>query len=291
MSAVRDRQSKAIFVTGLPRCGSSWVGQVLASSGQARYVYEPFNARWNRGLRGRTGYFKYLPAGARAPAHIEDAARRAFAGQQNVLQLARAAYRGYWSAATRRAGRVLVKDPTACLLSGWLARQFDPLCVVIHRHPCGFASSHDLLGWQPKIERLLHQPRLVRHHLQAYLPALEYARSDRWLAYGAFWGAAHRVLLDQAEAAGNWLLVSYEQLCLDSQREFAALGEFLDLPLDLSDHWFNAAPKHRRSDPGSTRRDSAVMASVWRERLSPMQIDAVLGAAAEFDLEALLSRY
>ncbi len=33
----------AVFVTGVPRCGSSWIGDVQSTARRVRYNYEPFN--------------------------------------------------------------------------------------------------------------------------------------------------------------------------------------------------------------------------------------------------------
>lgn len=278
-----------VFITGLPRCGSSWVGQVLASAGCARYVYEPFNAQWNRSLKGRLDYFQYLPLKCKPPQHVLRAARRAMAGRQTPHQLARAAYRGYWRAANGARTRILIKDPTACLLSGWLTHNFDLQCMLIYRHPCGFASSHARLGWALSTERLLQQPRLMRQHLGDYVDTLEAVRTDPWLTLGAFWGAAHRVMLNQARQAGNWLLMSYEDLCLDPQTQFAAIGQFVRMPLHVNETMFRSQNEEGREDPGSTRRDSARMASIWRSRLTPLQADSVLGAARAFNVDQLLN--
>jgi hypothetical protein len=277
-----------VFLTGLPRCGSSWAGQVLSQGGRTRYVYEPFNHQWNRRLRGELRYLHYLPAGAEAPPALLQAARAAFKGRQTWRQQARAAYRGYWRDANRPRARLLIKDPTACLLSAWLQPLFEPQCVIVYRHPCAFASSVEQLGWNFQALRLRRQPLLMAEHLAPYEALLGSVRSDPWLSRGALWGATHRVLLNQAAQQAQWRMVSYEQLCLNPRAEFARLGDWLGLRLELDEKLFSASGANSLSDPGSTRRDSRRMPAVWQQRLSPGQADAVLGAAQAFDVGELL---
>lgn len=276
-------KSAPVFITGMPRCGSSWVGAQLGRAPRIRYVYEPFNGQWSPALRGRLGHFLYLPREASAAPALEAAAERAFAGRQSWKQLARALYRGYAGAALRPAGRVLIKDPTAVLMADWLAERFGARIAVIVRHPCGFASSIAQLGWTFRLERLLEQERLMADHLREFEDTLRYAATDPWLARGAFWAAIHTVLADQLARHEHWRLCRFERLCEDPPGEFKALAQSLDVD------WAPGPARARvsarsRLDPGSTRKDSAVVANAWKQRLSPAQKEAVLGVAREFPL-------
>ena len=68
------------------------------------------------------------------------------------------------------------------------------------RHPCGFASSLESLGWPLNVNALLNQKELMRDHLEPYKGILRRARNDKWLTRGALWGAIHMFLCD------NWSL-------------------------------------------------------------------------------------
>lgn len=268
-----------VFVTGLPRCGSSWVGEALSDVLTARYVYEPFNPYWAPRLRGRLAHFRYLGPQARPRGIIGHTGERAFAGRQGARQLARACYRGYLSATVRRRGPVLVKDPTACLMTAWIANRFRPRILILYRHPCGFASSLAQLGWDFNIDRLLAQDKLMKRHLAPYESALRASRGDTWLRRGAFWGALHRVFLDQLNRGNDWVIWPYESLCANPDAQFAAIARRLGLPATGSAPETTHARTGARRDTGSTRRPSESMADVWRKRLTPGQVDAVTGAA------------
>lgn len=270
-------QDAAVLVTGLPRCGSSWVGQALSRAPGVRYRYESLNADWVPALKGALAHFRYQSPGAPAPDRVARAADRALAGDQSLRQSLRALYRGYAPAALRRRGRLVLKDPTACLLAAWLEATHGCRVVVLYRHPCGFASSIQALEWPIRLRRLLTQEDLVKDHLEPWLPQLELCIADPWASLGAFWAAVHHVL--RRQAGEDWLFLSYEALCLTPAEAFGALSRHLDLAV---------APPARdgahRGDPGSTVKDSRRMATIWRERLSPAAVDAVMEPVEAFGL-------
>jgi len=278
--------TRPIFITGAPRCGSSWVGEILGTCTDVRYVYEPFNHRWIPALRGKLPHFTYLDGLAAAPSVVEQTGKNAFFGLQSRKQLARAAYRRYWGAATHNASRVIIKDPTASLMSAWIAKQFNAQVLFIMRHPCGFASSLEVLDWKLGVNSLLRQDALMRDHLEDFREALNRARNDKWLTRGAIWGAIHTVFTRQLECHPDWGLLRYEDLCADPVGQFETLTDEFRLELNLRTRQKIAALSATNStDSGSTRRNSLLMPDIWRKRMSPGEIDAVMGLVKEFGLE------
>jgi len=279
MASAPDEQAP-LLVTGLPRSGSSWVGQVLCRAPGVRYRYESLNPHWVPALRGRPGHFRYLAPDRPGPKAVRRAGDRALAGRQSPKQLLRALYRGYGRAALRRRGRLVLKDPTACLLAGWLQARHGGEVLVLVRHPCGFASSIQRLGWPIRLRRLLDQDDLVRDHLEPYLPVLEQSIDDPWAALGAFWAAVHRVL--RAQAGDGWHFVRYETLCLAPTEAFGTLARNLGLDLAPS---ATARTGPHREDPGSTAKDSRRMASIWHDRMSRDAQEAVMGPVEALGLK------
>ncbi len=269
-----------ILVTGLPRSGSSWVGQALSQAPGVRYRYESLNPDWVPALRGHMGHFRYQRPGTVGGERLQAAAERALSGRQSARQLLRSVYRGYAGAALRPRGRLVLKDPTACLLAAWLQTR-EPLCVaILVRHPCGFAASVQTLEWPLRLQRLLEQKRLVDDHLEPWLPLLRRCLGDPWAALGGLWAAVHHVLRRQAGA--HWLTLSYEAFCLHPEAAFRNMSRDLGLTLTPP-----SARQGHRNDPGSTRKDSRRMATAWRERMSDEQVAAVMEPVAEFDLVSL----
>lgn len=274
-------EAPPVLITGLPRCGSSWVGQWLSKAEDVRYRYESLNPHWVPALEGTLGHFRYLRPDEEGPMSIRNAVDRAFQGGQSAKQYARALYRGYLSSALRRRGRLVLKDPTACLLAAWLQRRQGCKVIVLVRHPCGFAASIRALDWPIRLERLLKQSELVEDHLEPFIPVLHASRNDALATLGAFWAAVHHVFQRQADE--TWVFKSFEELCLAPEPAFAELGRSIGI------HEKAPAPvgAHRR-DPGSTRKDGARAATGWRETLTPSEVKRVLAPVREFGLEALV---
>lgn len=261
------------------------MGEILGSYANTRYVYEPFNFHWIPALDGQLPHFTYLNDPSEIPHVIQQAAENAFLGLQSWNQLTRAAYRRYWTAATRTAGRVVIKDPTASLLSIWIAKQFDAQVLFIMRHPCGFASSLDVLDWKLGVNSLLRQEALMQDHLERFRDVLNRARNDKWLTRGAIWGAIHMVYTKQMETNPDWLLYRFEDICNDPARLFASIAQKLELePSQHTSKKIQSLSTTENTDPGSTRRNSRTMPDTWQQRMSPAQIDAVMGIVAEFGI-------
>jgi len=278
--------NRPIFITGAPRCGSSWVGEILGNCINTRYVYEPFNHRWIPALRGKLPHFTYLGEQSAVPRVVQQNAENAFMGLQSWKQLTRATYRSYWAAATRAANQVVIKDPTASLMSEWIATQFNVQILFIMRHPCGFASSLEALGWKLGVNGLLRQDALMQDHLEPFRDVLNQARNDKWLTRGAIWASIHLVYTKQMETHPNWRLYKYEDLCADTVRMYASIAQRLSLKLS------HDALKKIQSlsatdsiDSGSTQRKSKAMPDIWQQRMSPGETDAVMGIVSEFELD------
>jgi len=275
-----------VFITGVPRCGSSWAGEVLGNCHDIRYVFEPFNAQWVPALRNQIHHFRYLSGQSEAPPLLQQIADGAFHGRQSWKQIGRAAYRGYLGAACRTATRVVIKDPTASLITDWIAKRFRAQILIVMRHPCGFASSLEALDWKLGVNSLLRQDALMQDHLEDFRDVLNRARNDKWLTRGALWGAIHTVFARQLERYPDWRLLRYEDLCADPVGQFETLSEEFGLKLNLRTRKkIEALSATDSTDSGSTRRNSRLMPDIWQQRMSPGEIDAVMGIVGEFGLD------
>ncbi len=278
--------NRPVFITGAPRCGSSWVGEILGASTGVRYIYEPFNKNWVPKLQGKLNHFAYVDTSSMVSGVIKHTANNAFQGKQSWKQLTRAAYRGYWSSAIRRASNVVVKDPTASLMSSWIAKQYDAQVLFIMRHPCGFASSLDALDWKLGVNCLLRQEALMQDHLEPYRALLQHASNDKWLTRGAIWGALHKVYSMQLPDNPDWLLYRYEDLCKEPVRMYTLIAGHLGLKLRHSaTQQIHSLSTSDSNDPGSTRRNSTAMPAIWQQRMSAGEVDAVMGVVRDFELD------
>jgi hypothetical protein len=281
MSTTLMRWKRPIYLTGVPRCGSSWVGEVLSTTRRVRYIYEPFNPTRHPFL---TRHHVYLAADD-DDAQIRRAADAAFRGRIRLHNFLRGVKRGYAWQTVRPADRVLVKDPTGMFLADWIASRYQAHVLIIVRHPCAFASSIHRLGWPAKVQEFLDQPRLMADWLAPYEKLLRDSLDDFWCRVAAFWGAAYTVLHGQLKDHPDWRLLQYEDLCSDPECEYARL--FADLGLEVTSktrRFLTSSSTTADSDPKSTRRDSRSMRDVWRKRLTEEQVKTVTRIVRQFDL-------
>lgn len=272
-----------IFVTGVPRCGSSWVGDVLSTAAGVRYNYEAFNPTRHPYLRR---HHVYLSATDDDPL-TRRAADAAFAGRVRFHQFLRGVRWGYWWRTIRPFDRVLVKDPTAMFLAEWVAAKYAAQVLIIMRHPCAFASSIQRLGWPADPADFLNQPRLMQDWLAPHQALIEECRADALTRSAAFWSAAHVVMLGQASRHAEWKVCKYEDICLSPHERFAELCQWLGLAQTahtrrILDRSTTTADTHAKS----TRRRSAEMVDIWRKRLSAEQISRIMDTVRRFGIDA-----
>jgi hypothetical protein len=285
INCVAGKNNRPVFITGAPRCGSSWVGEILGNCTNTRYVYEPFNHRWVPALRGQLPHFTYLTDRSEVPHTVQQTTENAFRGLQSWKQLARAIYRRYWGTATSAATKVVIKDPTASLMSAWIATQFDAQILFVMRHPCGFASSLDSLGWKLNINSLLRQDALMQDHLEPYRDVLNRAKNDKWLIRGAVWASIHLVFTRQMRTRQDWLLFKYEDICNDPIGQYTLIAQQLGLELSKNTYKkIHSLSSAAGTGSGSTQRKSKTMPTIWKHRMSAGEIDAVTGIINEFEL-------
>jgi len=236
-------------------------------------------------LLNRIHHFRYFSDQSEVPPLLQNTADGAFRGRQSWKQISRAIYRDYLGVACRASTRVVIKDPTASLMTDWVAKRFHAQILIVMRHPCGFASSLEALGWNLGVNSLLRQETLMQDHLEDFRGVLNRARNDKWLTRGAIWGAIHSVFARQLASNPDWRLLRYEDLCADPTGQFETLAEEFGLDLNLGTRQkIKALSATDSPDSGSTRRNSRLMPDVWRQRMSPGKIDAVMGIVGEFGL-------
>lgn len=246
-----------LFLTGLPRTGTTWAGQVLAAALAGAYVNEPFN-------------WKFHPD--REPWHMAY-----LRGDQ--------ADDGFDEIASATAGpRSVVKDVHSCLaVERWAV--WHPTVVLQVRHPCAVAASWAALDYRAdwQADLLLAQDTLMTDHLEAGRAELE-QRGDLFHDVGAYWGATYRVLADLAAGHPAWRWAVHERLCVDPDVEFRLLLDGLDFDTEALANVLRDTDRSPTADesPYAVARRTGDEPEKWRGQLTADQIDTVMGAVEPF---------
>lgn len=290
-----------ILITGAYRSGTTWLGKLL--SGQGIWaLHEPFNP--NKGIWKET--LSYASPNACSIDSIDNYIGCLLEGKitigsvkgQPVLnniacnRLMMPARLGFYP---KPPNRVLIKDPMAALLSGYLTNRFGFKTLVIMRHPCGFVSSLYRLNWEEYVRRELDQicriPETLAHFSMRQMRLIEKRNSfDALKIYSLMHAVLNKILLGVSSSVEGMSLVSYESLCLKPEIEIDRCYGFAELELRNEDRCRHASlmtanSVNEESNPYSTFRNSEEMAEVWKRRLTQKQVDEVRALWTEFEID------
>lgn len=203
-----------VLLAGLPRSGTSWLGDVFAAAPGVRYVFEPDTWDHDRtailGLRW-LGPEPHLRPGQQAP-NYRLLWKFAFDGAWSsggvrnaatVVRLMSAAkmpmskrlplYRRAAQLAARKPApgpHTVVKSVMSCQTLEWIAHEFAPEVVVIWRHPMNLVPSWRDRGWSANV--ILGDPRIA-----------EFFATTRWGPDDFPVGGA-KALRDRFERSSLW---------------------------------------------------------------------------------------
>jgi hypothetical protein len=289
-----------VLVAGLPRSGTTWVGEVLGRTAGARYLHEPDNhllrpeAWW---AKRRLGPYPELRPGADvAPGpdggDYERLWERAFAGGParpspvyaglKILQRAGAPRVSGRLASRQRPrpapGPLVVKSVHCARSLEWAAERFGPAVVIVERHPFGVIASWRKLGWAD----FLDTDRAALRHSAAVLGVDPPPPGAPWLERAAWhYGVLSSYLEHARRRHPEWLVVRHELLCAGPEPAFRRLAGRLALRFTDDTARFLAA-SNRPGDGYSIHR-------LWHEQVDGGR--SRLTAAERALVEATLARF
>jgi hypothetical protein len=275
---MNDRRApgKPVLITGSHRSGSTWLAHMLALAEDTLVVEEPFNiAPWAYALDGLAGHwFTYAPALPRGPAL--KAFDKVLACKTGRVFPRRQVQR--WLPPSRR-GRLIIKDPIACVSSEWLAENFELEVILLVRHPAAFAASLKRLQWEFPFDHLLEQDSLMNEHLQPYRAEIEHQPAEVVAQAALLWKCLYSVLFTYLDRNPNWIVRTHEELSLNPIAELKELYEILGLkwtgPVErrMKEHTKQSNPTTApRGVVHQMRRNSAANTAWWKKALTREEI-------------------
>jgi hypothetical protein len=282
-----------VLVAGLPRSGTTWVGEVLGRSAGARYLHEPDNhlvrpdAWW---AKRRLGAYPELSPGG-AGGDYERLWALALAGGPRpsaVYAGARALQRaGAFRVSGRLASRqrprpvpgpLVVKSVHCARSLEWVAERFDPAVVIVERHPFGVISSWRKLGW----DDFLDSDHDALRYSAAVLGVDPPTPGTPWLERAAWhYGVLSSYLERARRRHPDWLVVRHEVLCAGPEPAFRRLSGRLGLRFTDETARFLAA-SNRPGDGYSIHRLWHEQVDGGRSRLTPSERAMVLATLDRF---------
>lgn len=207
---------EVVFLAASGRSGSTWLQDIISSTGSYRVIFEPFHSQKMRFLDG-WAYRQYM-----AP-ESQDSARR-----EQARQIIEGRVRGRWTDQDNRTflpKRRLIKDIRANLLLAWLKRQFPYIRLIyLLRSPFSVAESRMRLGWDCDLEGMLEQQPLVDDHFTEQYDFLR-AVDDPFVKQLAFWAMENVVPLRDLRPE-DALVVMYENLLAAPESEGERVAQY-----------------------------------------------------------------
>lgn len=260
-----------IFVTGLPRTGTTWVSQTIAVSTKSKLVHEPFN--WKKYPERSYYHMKYLPkeSGDLEFIKIVNNSIKARSGLLKFLDT-----------------KILIKDVHCCICVEYLWEVFKPLIIFVIRHPCAMANSWNNLNYEvtSRLEILLAQDILVEKYLEGFIKHLRKS-DDYFFQIGAYWGASYYIMDQISSAYMDWQWVTHESLCYELLDGYKKLLNHFNIKIRKKSKKFiqeHNQARNSSNNPYSTFRDSTGEPKKWEKTLKKEQISAVLDGATPFGI-------
>ncbi len=289
---------QSILVTGAHRSGTTWVGKMLAASGQLAYISEPLNVHHRPGVfRTPVDHWytyicednenQYLPALRDTAAfryHL-GAEIRSLRSTRDFLRMGR----DWWTFTNGklRRQRPLLKDPFALFSAGWFAERLNYQVVIMVRHPAAFASSLKRLGWQFDFSNLLAQPLLMRDWLEPFRADMDTAIHERpnddIIGQGALlWRMLYKVVYQLGKQHQDFHIVRHEDLSQDPLTRYHKLYQALGLSFTARARQTiqsASSPENpselSRNKVHTVHLDSQANIKNWAQRLTEAEVDRI----------------
>lgn len=242
-----DKIKNWIFVTGVPRSGTTFVGTVLSMPLEVDYIHEPFNPMC--GLPEMNRWYRYVRPSldTEEMKSYHDSTKSIFDYDFTLKSLVPETNSWYTKVTKRLIGSrgpfylrlaklnpfhkaAVIKDPTGNLLTEYLYLYFRVKPVIVIKHPASFVASLKRLNWWPNPSKLSNQPYLIKDYFSDEADFPTKVWPDPVLAAAAFWRIVYKVLLTQSSKYPDWQVITHEKLSQEPVTTFKRLYEVLELP-------------------------------------------------------------
>ncbi|PSB09556.1 hypothetical protein C7B62_12750 [Pleurocapsa sp. CCALA 161] len=287
-----DKIKNWVFVTGVPRSGTTFAGTVLSLPLQVDYIHEPFNPTC--GIAGTDLWYPYFSntTDTEDKDRYHDLIKSIFSydfslknnippddslvkkigkkvvGSRGPFNLTLAKLNPLHEAA-------IIKDPTGIFLTEYLYLNYGVKPVIIVRHPTSLIASLKRLDWVPNLARFHDKPHLIDDYFSEERELLTKEWSNSIQKSSVHWKAAYKVMLEQASKYPDWQVVTHEDLSQKPVDVFHSLYEKLNLPWSESVKQkiinltkVNKSAQARQGKVQDFKRNSAKIFDMYRQSLT-----------------------
>lgn len=261
-----------IVVFGSPRSGTTWLAQTLGSIPGSAVLFEPLHPRRVPQVKeAGFGWRTYVRPGTDWPLGRQRL-EEAFCGRP---------LNGWTGSLMKRPARVatwIMKCIRANLLIPWISDWMQPRRrLLVIRHPCAVVSSQTEAGWDPP--NLEFQRELLDDYpgIRAVIETCDSPEERRAIDW-----AVNTIVPLSHGSIGRWLIIPYERLASNESAFESILNRWsLEIPRDFERSFATWSHTARRR----TERPDERTTTEWTTRLSPTQVDRILGVTHALGLD------
>ncbi|RJQ76332.1 MAG: hypothetical protein C4519_14780 [Desulfobacteraceae bacterium] len=276
---VNDRP---IFLTGIYRSGTSWVGKIISFADSLICYREPFNPS----VVQRMPQQYYYISPEKDNLFYADFTEKLLKGHLVGADFDYTTNNNYFNF---RHSRYLIKDPTAAFLTEWLSNKYSFETIILLRHPAGFVSSILKLNWDFDLSIFLNQKNLMDEHLHHFKFIInKYNYKGMTIEKGAvIWGVIYYFLNKLINNEGYYY-IKYEDICKNPYDKFKEIFDKFSLMWnERVEHEIKLSTESASTFSRNTfcvSRDTSKMDKIWMNRLTVNQIKTIKRITSEFDI-------
>ncbi|QJR81958.1 hypothetical protein CA267_014960 [Alteromonas pelagimontana] len=280
------KDDDVIFMSGMGRSGTTWLGDIVNYDRKSRILFEPFHPTKVKEAN-KFEYIQYLNP-EETDETLEKQARTILAGKVRNSWVDRDNHKFFYY-------KRIIKDIRCNLMLGWLKKLSKDLPIILPiRHPLQVVSSWSNLGWgketegnRSDFEIIMSQQKLLSD-FPLIKKAAESIDSSDFVERTVFlWCVFYYVPLQQLKPA-QFHIVYYENLIIEYESEVRKLFRYLEKPFNLT---LIEKSLNRSSSTNFLKRDfetdQAQLIEGWKSTFTTEQIEKAQHLLAMFKLDAL----
>ncbi|WP_013321232.1 sulfotransferase domain-containing protein [Gloeothece verrucosa] len=282
-----------IFISSSPRSGSTWLAEIIEYITKSRFIFEPFHTgQVNFGLPNTRPL--YLRPQSEYPQYKEA-----------IEKIVNGKIKSQWTDTLNKQilpKKRLIKAIHSNLMLKWLMVNYpDIKFIYLLRNPFSVSLSIARMGGDIHLEDMLSQETLVKDFLADKIDIINSANTAFEKAM-VRWTIEQFVPLSLFENDDNILIIFYENLCLNTEKEISKISKFLQEDIDNTDvsslkkmikkpsaTAFLAINKSLKTEVNKAEYDlkSKNKLTEWQNSVEQSQIDYGLKLLQAFNLDKL----
>ncbi len=265
--------SKTLLILSLPRSGSSWVGDILGSANNARYLREPITQTFHQKSQLRQTVFE-LNACSKKALYLKSI-QAAFTGFPKFTSSIIANPKQWLGPNMPNTNKVRVIKEVNPLILDYILERYHPTVIYLVRHPAAVLNSYYTQGWRKNafIKCFTEKRKLT------LIQNFNLAEEHFWKRGATYHYLMQKLTLKALDGYDEKLIMTYEDICRNPSGRFDEMCSFagLEFTAEMKEKVKKSSESSNNYQTGKydLNRDSQTMISVWKNKISPENLNAL----------------